>query len=227
MLHKEPAVCALALRGVCMTTALQSSAVRAQLQGLAHDPANVCRKVIAQNGKFYGRFPGDAEQVRRIVRFLIAQPDGGVRTPSGNFLSPQGLQSLGCPGLCAYTPTWTTQHGPTTYRTDGGGNPANQHSRLAIWNRRSRLWPAGLKWCSPKPDLRTGGIFKSSCTVLMGIVAACVGLGSYGGMERLHYLLERVWERPDEELSIHFLKVRQTLRRPQSPAFPAMCSHQE
>ncbi len=27
-------------------------------------------------------------------------------------------------------------------------------------------------------------------------------------MERLHYLLERVWERPDEELSIHFLKVR-------------------
>lgn len=35
------------------------------------------------------------------------------------------------------------------------------------------------------------------------------GLGSYGGMERLHYLLERVWERPDEELSIHFLKVGQ------------------
>jgi hypothetical protein len=26
-------------------------------------------------------------------------------------------------------------------------------------------------------------------------------------MERLHYLLERVWERPDEELSISFLKV--------------------
>ena len=33
------------------------------------------------------------------------------------------------------------------------------------------------------------------------------GLGSYGGMERLHYLLERVWERPDEELSVQFLKV--------------------
>ena len=42
------------------------------------------------------------------------------------------------------------------------------------------------------------------------------GLGSYGGMERLHYLLERVWERPDEELSIHFLKVRQTAA--QAPA---------
>ncbi len=58
-----------------------------------------------QNGKFYGRFPGDAEQVRRIVRFLIAQPDGGVRTPSGNFLSPQGLQSLGCPGACPCLPS--------------------------------------------------------------------------------------------------------------------------
>ena len=55
----------------------------------------------------------------------------------------------------------------------------------------------------------------------MGFVAACVGLGSYGGMERLHYLLERVWERPDEELSIHFLKVRQTFCRLLPHAFPA------
>jgi len=55
--------------------------------------------VIAQNGKFYGRFPGDAEQVRRIVRFLIGQPEGGVKTPSGNFLSPRGLQSLGMQGV--------------------------------------------------------------------------------------------------------------------------------
>ena len=56
------------------------------------------RKVIMQNGKFYKRFPGDAEQVRRIVRFLIGQPEGGVRTLSGNLLTPRGLQSLGCQG---------------------------------------------------------------------------------------------------------------------------------
>ena len=68
------------------------------MTGLLPENTRACRKVIAQNGKFYGRFPGDAEQVRRIVRFLIAQPEGGVRTPSGNLLSPRGLQSLGCPG---------------------------------------------------------------------------------------------------------------------------------
>lgn len=51
-----------------------------------------------QNGKFYKRFPGDAEQVRRIVRFLIGQPEGGWKTPSGNLLTPRGLQSLGCQG---------------------------------------------------------------------------------------------------------------------------------
>lgn len=51
-----------------------------------------------QNGKFYKRFPGDAEQVRRVVRFLIGQPEGGVRTLSGNLLTPRGLQSLGCQG---------------------------------------------------------------------------------------------------------------------------------
>ena len=77
--------------------------------GPPHKVAHACRKVIAQNGKFYGRFPGDAEQVRRIVRFLIAQPEGGVRTPSGNLLSPRGLQSLGCPGACTCFPTCTQQ----------------------------------------------------------------------------------------------------------------------
>ena len=73
------------------------------------------RKVIAQNGKFYGRFPGNAEQVRRIVRFLIGQPEGGVRTPSGNLLTPRGLQSLGCQG-----------RQPLTFPTEanGGGRTA-------------------------------------------------------------------------------------------------------
>ena len=61
-------------------------------------PAAARRKVITQNGKFYKRFPGDAEQVRRVVRFLIGQPEGGVRTLSGNLLTPRGLQSLGCQG---------------------------------------------------------------------------------------------------------------------------------
>ena len=74
-----------------MVNDLSSTALFARLAALR-------RKVIAQNGKFYGRFPGDAEQVRRIVRFLIGQPEGGVRTPSGNLLTPRGLQSLGCQG---------------------------------------------------------------------------------------------------------------------------------
>lgn len=86
------------------------------------------RKVIVQNGKFYGRFPGDAQQMRRVVRFLIGQPEGGVKTPSGNFLTPRGLQSLGCQGGKAWH--------------DAAGKSC---SRSTFWLIRSSR-PRGMNW---------------------------------------------------------------------------------
>jgi hypothetical protein len=63
--------------------------------------AGVRRRVLLQNRKFYERFPEDAEAVRRIVRHLALQPDGGVPTPAGNLLTPRALQSLGLSGVDA------------------------------------------------------------------------------------------------------------------------------
>ena len=65
----------------------------------------------------------------------------------------------------------------------------------------------------PPPGCMLGnGVLFTPCTAVNRSQHCALpvppGLGSYGGMERLHYLLERVWERPDEELSVHFLKAR-------------------
>ncbi|EIE21357.1 alpha/beta-hydrolase [Coccomyxa subellipsoidea C-169] len=57
------------------------------------------RRVVGQNQKYYQRFPDDVEAVQRIVTHLIKQPEGGVRTPSGNLLTPRSLQLLGLSGL--------------------------------------------------------------------------------------------------------------------------------
>lgn len=56
------------------------------------------RRVVGQNQKYYQRFPDDVEAVQRIVTHLIKQPEGGVRTPSGNLLTPRSLQLLGLSG---------------------------------------------------------------------------------------------------------------------------------
>jgi len=56
------------------------------------------RRVLRQNQKYYQRFPDDVEAVQKIVRHLIMQPGGGVRTPSGNLLTPRSLQLLGLSG---------------------------------------------------------------------------------------------------------------------------------
>lgn len=56
------------------------------------------RRVLRQNQKYYQRFPDDVEAVQKIVRHLIMQPGGGVRTPSGNLLTPRSLQLLGLTG---------------------------------------------------------------------------------------------------------------------------------
>ncbi len=54
--------------------------------------------MLGQNAKYYQRFPDDVEAVQNIVRHLISQPEGGVRTPSGNLLTPRSLQVLGLSG---------------------------------------------------------------------------------------------------------------------------------
>ena len=154
------------------------------------------RKVIAQNGKFYGRFPGDAEQVRRIVRFLIGQPEGGVRTPSGNLLTPRGLQSLGCQG-----------RPPLTFPTKANREAARRAA--GTWCFQGSTHNLAIRFgmlLLPCPHIKNMQVPVGSRDL-----PVATGLGSYGGMERLHYQLERVWERPDEELSISFLKVRRCL----------------
>jgi len=89
----------------------------------------VLDRVVAQNKKFYKRFPGDVAVVKDIARFLAAAAGGGVAMPSGGRLSARGLQAL------------------------------------------------GFSW-----------------------------LGTAGGMESLHYLLEKAWEVPGESLSYAFLR---------------------
>ena len=56
------------------------------------------QRVIAQNKKYYTRFPGDVEVVKDIVNFLAAQPGGGVQTPSGTWIRPRTFQLLGLSG---------------------------------------------------------------------------------------------------------------------------------
>jgi len=57
------------------------------------------RRVMTLNQRYYTRFPGDVAVVQRIVSYLAAQPEGGVRLPSGNLLTPRALQTLGLSGL--------------------------------------------------------------------------------------------------------------------------------
>ena len=48
-------------------------------------------RVIAQNHKFYKRFPSDVSRVQRIVQFLSEQPGGGLTLPNGDHLTPRFL----------------------------------------------------------------------------------------------------------------------------------------
>lgn len=45
-----------------------------------------------------GRFPSDVELVQRIVAYLLSKPDKGVTLPTGTFLTPRLLQTLGLAG---------------------------------------------------------------------------------------------------------------------------------
>ena len=48
-------------------------------------------RVIAQNHKYYKRFPGDIARVQRIVTHLAKQPGGGLRLANGDNLTPRCL----------------------------------------------------------------------------------------------------------------------------------------
>ena len=61
-------------------------------------------RVIAQNHKFYKRFPGDVAKVQRIITCLSDQPDGGLRLANGDHLTPRFVMLLGCNGLFCKTP---------------------------------------------------------------------------------------------------------------------------
>lgn len=56
-------------------------------------------RVLAQNKKYYSRYPGDVAVVGRIVRTLAAHPEGGPITPAGNRLTVRSFQMLGLGGL--------------------------------------------------------------------------------------------------------------------------------
>lgn len=57
-------------------------------------------RIIAQNHKFYKRFPGDVAQVQKVVQHLSEQPGGGLRLANGDHLTPRSVHcvcaSLSC-----------------------------------------------------------------------------------------------------------------------------------
>lgn len=53
------------------------------------------RKVRERNLAYYKKFPEDISVVRRIVSYLYAQENNGVKLPSGGKLSPRRLLTLG------------------------------------------------------------------------------------------------------------------------------------
>lgn len=56
-------------------------------------------QIIHQNEKYYKRFPQDIKIVQELVNYLAEKEGGGVALPSGGFLTPRGLQTLGLSGL--------------------------------------------------------------------------------------------------------------------------------
>lgn len=60
---------------------------------------HLAKRVLAQNAKFYQRFPEDVGRVQAIVRHLAAQPGGHVLSPAGNRITPRSFQLLGLSSL--------------------------------------------------------------------------------------------------------------------------------
>ena len=55
--------------------------------------------MLAQNNKFYSRFPLDVAIMQRLVMHLDSRQEGGAPLPSGGLLTPRALQLLGLSGL--------------------------------------------------------------------------------------------------------------------------------
>lgn len=70
-------------------------------------------RVIAQNHKFYKRFPSDVARVQRIVKYLSEQPGGGLRLPNGDHLTPR-LVLTSANEVCCFN-----QHRLLTAGTEG------------------------------------------------------------------------------------------------------------
>jgi hypothetical protein len=58
-------------------------------------------RVIAQNHKFYKRFPSDVARVQRIITYLSEQPGGGLRLANGDHLTPRLVSQSGVHMLTA------------------------------------------------------------------------------------------------------------------------------
>ncbi|GKV49468.1 hypothetical protein SLEP1_g56218 [Rubroshorea leprosula] len=56
-------------------------------------------QVARQNEKYYKKYPQDIEVVRGVANYLAESEGAGVPLPSGDILTPRGLQLLGLSGL--------------------------------------------------------------------------------------------------------------------------------
>lgn len=93
------------------------------------------QRVVIQNEKYYSRFPADVDVVHRIVKFLAAQPEGGVRLSDGSLLTPRAFQVLGLQGKLSMVMLgrgWFLQH-----NTPGGADSNNQVDRNIMF---ATLW---------------------------------------------------------------------------------------
>jgi hypothetical protein len=103
----QVAVCSMTVKGSC--AGLLEVFLTGGIPPFIDDPClaesvymATFRRVMVQNEKYYTRFPNDVKIVKDLVKFLANHPEGGIRTPSGNWLRPRTLQILGMSGkACA------------------------------------------------------------------------------------------------------------------------------
>ena len=108
-------------------------------------------RIIAQNHKFYKRFPGDVARVQRIVTHLSEQPEGRLCLANGDHLTPRYPvpQSLLTSNYSAHAfdeahatvLTQCLQHDvtwPAHCTSTGGCNVYSAWSVLFLWFQRFR-----------------------------------------------------------------------------------------
>lgn len=83
------------LREVCMTGGLPPRPGSACPDSADETYRRTFVRAVEATGRYYKRFPGDVDIIRRIVLHLAGSPGGGVDLPSGGRLTPRGLQIVG------------------------------------------------------------------------------------------------------------------------------------